>query len=354
VSKPSPADALVQFRQQQASRFAEGRCESLVGDSPAMKRVRNQVAAAAASGANVLVRGGDSAQLADIAQAIHYRRHAKGHGALWTLDAAEALPNELSRVLQSIARAEEPGTLIIESIDRLLAEQQAELLTHASRTEWRTPLVATLAAIDDSAESEESTLSDELMALLTTLAIEVPPLALRPEDIPPLVEWFLTDLNRDEPKVVTAGSEAMDLLMLYPWPGELTELRDVVAKAHVRARGRSVAPRDLPRVMLHSVENAALATDRPQPIDLDAYLSRVESTLVLRALELAGGNKAEAARLLGVSRPRLYRKLEQMGLIEPMSSKDRDLVKTPLATPPVVESQVDEDEGIEFLPVEGE
>ncbi|WP_442484305.1 helix-turn-helix domain-containing protein [Aeoliella sp. SH292] len=354
MSKPSPADALIQFRQQQASRFAEGRCESLVGDSPAMKRIRNQVAAAAASGANVLVRGRDAAQLADIAQAIHYRRYAEGQGSLWTLDAAEALPNELSRVLQSIARAEEHGTLVIESIDRLLAEQQAELLTHASRGEWRTPMVATLEVGDDSPEPNESTLSDELMALLTTLAIEVPPLASRPEDIPALAPWFLDELNRDEPKQVTISTDSLDLLMLYPWPGELTELRDVVAKAHVRARGRAITPRDLPRVMLHAVEGAALATDRPQPIDLDAYLSRVESTLVLRALELAGGNKAEAARLLGVSRPRLYRKLEQMGLVEPATLKERDAAKTPLSTPPAIESPVDEDEGIEFLPVEGE
>lgn len=356
MSKPSPADALVQFRQQQASRFAEGRCESLVGDSPAMKRVRNQVAAAAASGANVLVRGGDVAQLADIAQAIHYRRYADGQGALWTLDAAEALPNELSRVLQAIARAEEPGTLGIESIDRLLAEQQAELLTHASRAEWQTPLVATLPAGDEAAESSESTLSDELMALLTTLAIEVPPLASRPEDIPVLVEWFLDELNRDEPKRVTIGTDALDLLMLYPWPGELTELRDVVAIVHVRARGRAITPRDLPRTLQHSVDAAALATDRPQPIDLDAYLSRVESTLVLRALELAAGNKAEAARLLGVSRPRLYRKLEQMGLVEPTPAREREreAAKVPPTTPAVVEAPIDEDEGIEFLPVEGE
>jgi DNA-binding NtrC family response regulator len=351
VSKTSPADTLVQFRQQQASRFVEGRCESLVGESPAMKRVRNQVAAAAASGANVLVRGDDAGQLADIAQAIHYRRYAEGHGALWTIDAAEALPNELSRILQSITRSAEPGTLLIESIDHLLAEQQAELLTLTSRGEWQTPVVATL---DTNDKSGEPTLSDELSALLTTLSIEVPPLVSRPEDIPLLVEWFLDELNRDEPKRVTVSSEALDLLMLYPWPGELSELRDIVAKAHVRARGRAITPRDLPRVMLHSVEGAALATDRPQPIDLDAYLSRVESTLVLRALELAGGNKAEAARLLGVSRPRLYRKLEQMGLVEPIPAKEKEPTKVPPATPSVLEPPVDEDEGIEFLPVEGE
>jgi DNA-binding NtrC family response regulator len=351
VSKPSPADALIQFRQQQASRFAEGRCESLVGDSPAMKRIRNQVAAAATSGANVLVRGSDTAQLADIAQAIHYRRYAEGDGALWTLDAAEALPNELIRVLQAIARAEEPGTLVIESIDHLQGEQQAELLTHASRGEWRIPIIATSITSD---ESGDSTLSDELSALLTTFYVDVPPLASRPEDIPTLVEWFLADLNRDEPKQVTVSSDTLDLLMLYPWPGELTELRDLVAKAHVRARGRAITPRDLPRTLQHSVDAAALATDRPQPIDLDAYLSRVESALVLRALELAGGNKAEAARLLGVSRPRLYRKLEQMGLVEPTPAREREPAQIPSTTPPVVVAPVDEDDGIEFLPVEGE
>lgn len=350
MSTPTPADALILFRQQQASRFAAGRCESLIGDSPAIKRIRNQVVAAADSGANALVRGRDAAQLAEIAHAIHYRRHADGHGALWTLNAAEALPNELSRVLQSIIRSGEPGTLLIESIDHLAAEQQAELLTVVGRDDWKTQLIATL---DESAKAGKAKLSDELSAVVTTVTVKVPPLTTRPEDIPTMVDWLLDELNRDEPARVGATSEAVDLLMLYPWPGELSELRDVVAKAHVRARGRNITPRDLPRVLHHSVEQASLAMDRPQPIDLDAYLSRVESTLVLRALELASGNKAEAARLLGVSRPRLYRKLEQMGLLEPSQTKEKEPAK-PTTPPPVVETPSDEDDGIEFLPVEGE
>lgn len=354
MSKPTPTDALFRFRQQQAKRLTQGQCLSLVGDSPAMKQVRSQVAAAAASGASAMIRGGDAAQLLEIAEAIHYRRHPDGRGALWTVDAEDALPNELSRLLQAMDRSQEPGTLLIASVDHLPAEQQVELLNAAARDDWSSPIVATQPA---TSETEAVGTSDELTALLSTIDITVPPLAERTEDIPPLVELLLEELNGEDNSNVEMAPDALDLLMIYVWPGELAEFRDVVAKAHARCRGRIITPQHLPRTLQHAVEKAALAEDRPQPIDLDDYLSRVEAALVLRALELTGGNKAEAARLLGVSRPRLYRKLEQMGLVEPTAPKDSTPKEKPPAkepAPPEEPPTPDTDEGIEFLPVDGE
>ncbi len=112
----------------------------------------------------------------------------------------------------------------------------------------------------------------------------------------------------------------------------------------------------MPKVLHHAVDHVALATDRPEPIDLDDYLSRVETRLVERALELARGNKAEAARLLGVSRPRLYRKLEQLGEPAGGMSPGRPTPKHD-AEPAVQadsESPPPADDSIEFLPVEGD
>lgn len=349
MSNPSPTDALFRFRQQQASRFADQQCISLAGDSPAMKQVRNQIAAAAASGASVMIRGADPAQLREIAEAIHYRRHPDGQGALWTVDAEDALPNELSRVLQAMNRSQEPGTLLISSVDHLPAEQQVELLTASGRDDWSAPIVATQ---PDESQTEVVGISDELSALLSTIEIAVPPLAERPEDIPPLVELMLKELNREDDANVELAPDALDLLMIYVWPGELAELRHVVAKAHARCRGRVMTPQNLPRTLHHAVEHAAAAEDRPAPIDLDDYLGRVEAALVLRALELAGGNKAEAARLLGVSRPRLYRKLEQMGLVEPAAPRDKPTTEP--TTAQEEPSAPDADEGIEFLPIDEE
>lgn len=317
-----------------------------------MNQVRNQIAAAAASGANAMIRCGDAAQLLDIAEAIHFRRHSDGGGALWTVDTEDALPNELSRVLQAMERNQEPGTLLVNSVDHLPAEQQVELLNAAGRDAWSSPIVATQPA---TSENEPVGISDELAALLSTIEITVPPLADRTEDIPPLVELLLEELNREDKSNVQMAPDALDLLMIYQWPGELSELRHVVAKAHARCRGQLITPQHLPRTLQHAVEHAGAEEDRPQPIDLDDYLSRVEAALVQRALELAGGNKAEAARLLGVSRPRLYRKLEQMGLVEPAVPKEKAPVEDPApAEKPTPREAYDTDEGIEFLPVDGE
>jgi DNA-binding NtrC family response regulator len=313
-----------------------------------MVRARAQVDAAVASRASTLIHGPDATALAEVAETIHYRLHATGQAALWRIEADQALPSELSRALSALARHEGDASLVIESIDHLPAELQAELLTGLADDRWHAQLLATQSTRDSDSELG---MSDELAAAVSTLMIEIPPLADRPEDLPPLVAWHLERLNQDSAEpVYELTDDAMDLLIVYPWPGETTELAEVLTSAHLRAKGPQIAARDLPKPLHHAMEHAALASDPPEPIDLDDYLSRVEGALVERALELAGGNKAEAARLLGVSRPRLYRKLVQMGLAEPPPSdqKPREKQKPEKLPQPPLESE------IEFLPVDEE
>ena len=331
-----------------------------------MQRVRAQAAAAAASGANTLVQGLDATQVAEIARAIHYRRYPEGEQGLLELDAHSALPSQLGRLVQQLLGGDQLATLLIEGVDSLSAEQQFELLTAMARPEWRAQVIATRVQTDIGNDADHwdpptsSGLSDELQAALSTLVVEVPPLAERPEDLPELAHWYLADMvagTDDAPSAI--DDDALDMLMIYTWPGEQTELGKVLISAAGRAREGTITARHLPKLLHHAVDRESLAVDRPQPIDLDDYLSRVESALVTRALELAGGNKAEAARLLGVSRPRLYRKLEQMGLLEPAAGKPKPET-TPTDVEPAVEPVVEESaaaidqDDIEFLPVDPE
>lgn len=302
----------------------------------------------------MLVAGHDALALAEIAEAIHYQRHTTGEAPLWHVDAQTALPSELTRALGGLLRDENSGTLVVESIDHLPAEQQLELLTAMAADAWQAQIVATQVEASD---ADAAGMSDELAAAVSTIGIEIPLLADRPEDIPPLVAWHLDRLNHDAAdSAMKVADDALDVMVLYPWPGETTELGEVVASAYRRARGAAVTARDLPKILHHAVDHAAMAIDRPEPIDLDDYLSRVETALVERALELASGNKAEAARLLGVSRPRLYRKLEQMGVVEPTPAKSKpQAVPGPSTeqkpTPPAEDDMAEDD--IEFLPVDG-
>lgn len=355
--QPTPSDALRTFRQQQAQRFAEGECATLLGNSPAMARLRAQLEAAAASGASVLIQGSDAISLSEVAQAIHFRRHPQGDAQLWSVDVQAALPSELSRTLDAMLRDEQQGTLLLEAAYHLPAEQQLQLLTAVAQPQCTAQLIATHPRPPEGDQPNEMGLSDELVAVLSTIVITLPPLADRPEDIPTLVDFLLAQLDREaEGGTSNIADEALDVMMVYGWPGEIQELAEVVSQAHARARGRTIGSSHLPQRLAHAVDKAALAADKPEPIALDDYLSRVESALVERALELARGNKAEAARLLGVSRPRLYRKMEQMELMHSTPSP-----KPPAATSdaqPEVESPTPEtdatEDGIEFLPVDGD
>ncbi len=317
-----------------------------------MVRARAQVEVAVSSGANVLVTGRDVESLAEIAETIHYQRYPKGNVALWRVDIETAMPSEWQRALGGLLRNDGPGTLLAGSIDHLAAEQQVELLTAMAADTWHAQVLATQV---DNGGVAACGMSDELAAAVSTIAIDVPRLTDRPEDIPPLVDWHLDRLNRDADEAIACvSSEVLDMLMIYSWPGETHELGDVLATAHRRARGAAITARDLPKVLHLAVGHAAGRHERPEPIDLDDYLSRVESLLVERALELAGGNKAEAARLLGVSRPRLYRKLEQMGAVEPARPQPKP---DAVSRPPVefeAEPAPSSGEDIEFLPVDGD
>jgi DNA-binding NtrC family response regulator len=108
----------------------------------------------------------------------------------------------------------------------------------------------------------------------------------------------------------------------YAWPGNLDELARVVAEAHRRVEGPQVGAGDLPDRIRLAAEAAAYPPRPEETIVLDEFLAGVERELIRRALAQAKGNKAKAARLLGMTRPRLYRRLVQLGLEGDSGSSD--------------------------------
>ena len=140
----------------------------------------------------------------------------------------------------------------------------------------------------------------------------------RIEDLPLLAQMFLEEINATAGRQVAGFTpEALDQLAAYPWPGNLDELADVVravARAGRRCR-KSVRAicrgRFIWRPTRPSVRRAAT-----EPIDLERLLAKIETELIERALAEAKGNKTRAANLLGLTRPRLYRRLVQLGFEE--------------------------------------
>ncbi len=339
---PTPDDLrelLQRFRQQQAGRWAENQAaedqaiEVLLGESPAMVQLRAQLEVAASSRANTLIKGPSGWELQELARAIHYRAHPDGQAPLVRLEGGVVRSDDLRRAFSPSATGSvQRGTLLIDSIDQLPPAQQAELLAGLNHPAWQGQLVATLDKRSKETANEKlaSPISDELRAATATLTLQMPPLASRPEDLPLLAQGYVEQIQRKSGSVEATFSvggftnDALDHLVLYDWPGELEELRRVVSDAYQHCKGATIDSDDLPAVVHHALRHAELAQVPLSPISLDDYLAKVESTLLLRALELTEGNKTEAARLLSVSRPRLYRRLVHLGLEEAPESTPPD------------------------------
>jgi DNA-binding NtrC family response regulator len=94
----------------------------------------------------------------------------------------------------------------------------------------------------------------------------------------------------------------------------LDQLREIIEQAHAAATSHEITAADLPATIFHAVRAASREGRKPQPIVLDELLANFEKEAILRALTQTGNNKSEAAALLGMTRPRLYRRLVQLGL----------------------------------------
>jgi DNA-binding NtrC family response regulator len=307
------------YRSEWAGRFSADR---LVGDSPAMQQVRNQVALAGQSTASVLLVGPTGSGRQHVARAVHYGRDPQGAGALVPL----ACPMLGAALLQTTLRAlgreggagesARPASLLLVDVERMPPEAQDELALRLPRFGAPLRVVSTTAQPLEPLAATGRFRAD-LAGLLATLTISLPPLAARLQDLPLLAQMFLEDSNAQGTRQLAGFTpEALDALADYAWPGNVDELAEVVLQAHAQAEGPLVAPRDLPK-RLH-LAAAALRYPRKaeESIVLEELLARVERELIERAMSQAKGNKTKAARLLGMTRPRLYRRLVQLGLDE--------------------------------------
>ncbi|HEX7449003.1 MAG TPA: sigma 54-interacting transcriptional regulator [Pirellulales bacterium] len=306
---------LQRYRRQMALR---GHVDRLWGESPAMKRVRSQVLVAAESAASVLVLGPPGSGREHVARAIHYGDGAAEAGSLVPLACALLDTELLSATLRTLRKARpesvRPATLMLGEVDALPQAAQVELARFLVGGRFAARLVSTarepLAAL-----ASRGAFRPDLACLLSTLTIELPPLAGRPEDVPLAAQWFLEQANARSPRQVGGFSaEALDQLSGYRWPGDLSELEAVVNEAHSRAESHEITPRDLPTRLVLAAEAAARPRKPEETIVLEDLLAAIERELIERALKRSKGNKTKAARLLGLTRPRLYRRLVQLGL----------------------------------------
>lgn len=317
-----PAAQTSELHEQLRSILMDSPCtwkmDRLLGESAAIRRARARAKLAAESDASVLIIGPPGSGRHHTARAIHQSVPAP-HGTLVPLECAILGEDLIRSTLIALAAQEEgpggnQGTLLLEGVDRLPTEAQAEAARTLADPSFPFRVIGTATRPLDELVRQGDCRAD-LAAAVGTIVIDLPPLVERREDIPLLCQGFVEQHNaHGERQLAGFSPEALDQLDAYRWPGNLDELVRVVAESFDLAQGPWINLDDLPE-QIHLASIAAVHPPRTEEtIVLDEYLGRIERELVTRALAQAKGNKAKAARLLGMTRPRLYRRLAQLGL----------------------------------------
>jgi DNA-binding NtrC family response regulator len=215
------------------------------------------------------------------------------------------------------------SSLLLLDIDQLSPESQHELNGFFSIPSFQMLTIATsrgsLLTL-----ANEGQFNKSLAYSLSTLVIEMPGLSDRGSDTALLAQSILEDFNAEGNRQFSGFSnEAIDRLLHHTWNGEVDELVDIVRSSCQRAESSVIHETDLPESIEKTIQAEARRPKPSQTIDLDNFLAAVEKELIARALVEAKGNKTRAAKLLGITRARLHRRLQQRSTTEPPVSESQ-------------------------------
>ncbi|HTM32290.1 MAG TPA: sigma-54 dependent transcriptional regulator [Vicinamibacterales bacterium] len=320
-----------------ALRARVDRQEIMVGESPAMRHLREQVAMAAPTNGRVLILGENGTGKELVARTVHQLSRRRG-GPFVEVNCA-AIPEELieselfghARGAFTGAVADKPGrfeqadggTIFLDEIGDMSLKTQAKVLRvlqeqvmeRVGGTQRIKVDVRVLAATNKElpAEIRDGRFREDLYFRLNVIPIFVPPLRDRPEDIPLLAEHFMALMAAEYGKRPKRfASEAMARLQQYQWPGNVRELRNIVERLIIMVTGDAITAQDLAFLGQDGdapIEPAPAATGR-----LAEARDQFEKDYILRALAASQGNMSKTAEMLGVERSNLYKKMKSFGI----------------------------------------
>ncbi|HWP67430.1 MAG TPA: sigma-54 dependent transcriptional regulator [Candidatus Limnocylindria bacterium] len=307
----------------------------LIGVSAPMRDIYRLVEAVSQNKSTVLVLGESGTGKELVARTIH-ERSALRDGPFVAVNCAGLAETLLDSQLfghrrgaftgavadhDGVFRAASGGTLFLDEVAEIPIGLQAKFLRAIQEREV-VPLGSTRAIPVDvrliaatnrdiEAEVDAGRFRRDLFYRLNVVRIELPPLRARLDDVPVLVEHFVTHYSQQygvAPKAVTP--DALACLQAYDWPGNVRELQNVVERTFALSDADTITLADLPA----SVRRPESRSPAGRPPGARQTLDDTERELIAETLSASGGNKNEAARRLGIDRQRLYRKLRKYGL----------------------------------------
>jgi len=310
--------------------------ENIIGKSPKMQAMFTIIPKIAQSSSNVLIIGESGAGKELVATALHNLSHRRDKNFVAINCAAfpeGLLESELFGHMkgsftgalynkQGLFEIADGGSLLLDEIGEMPMNLQAKLLrviesgmfrrvggTNDIKVDVRI-ISATNKNIKE--EIEEGRFREDLYYRLNVVPVHIPPLRERKEDIPLLAEHFLKKLS-DTPKKMT--HEAMKLLMDYPWKGNVRELENVIERIALLVDKDEITPEDLPTDITSYPRDKKLVPDLTNKgIDVDEIIGDIEKKYLLTALDLVGGVKTEAAKLLNLSFRSFRHRLQKYGI----------------------------------------
>jgi len=314
-----------------------------IGRSPKMRQLYELIQQVAPARSSVLIVGETGTGKELVARAIH---QASGRGGLFVPINCAAIPAELleselfghqkgaftgaHRDRMGKFELANGGTLFLDEITEMPLALQAKLLRvlqegNVERLGAQRAVKVDLRIVaatnrDPQQAVAEGAMRQDLFFRLNVVRVDVPPLRERREDIPSLAGHFLQKYSGELGRPAPELSEAtMQSLLAYPWPGNVRELENLMERAAVLCRGKTIEPQLLPQDITHAAAPPAPAVSAGGIAEFDSltlvgHVESLEKQLISAALERCADNKSAASRLLGVSERTLWYKIKKYGL----------------------------------------
>ena len=309
------------------------RADQLIGESDSTRRLREVIGQLARSEAHTILVHGESGTGKElVAKGLHYES-ARRNSPFMEVNCA-AIPETLFEselfghekgaftdaraTKKGLMELADRGTLFLDEVGEITLSSQAKLLRCLQERSFKRVGgtrdikvdVRVIAATNRSLDAmvKEGTFREDLFYRLNVIPIAIPPLRERKEDILPLARHFLAEANRTFHKLVKRFAPETEVLLLgYAWPGNVRELKNLVERLVILSTGESIDGHQMPP-QFSRLSEGRIAEDAPSEA---RTLAAIEKAYIIKVMQQSNGNKSEAAKILGITRQTLRKKLTE-------------------------------------------
>lgn len=345
----TPAQHLFQSKFKIEAPTADDIFCGMVGRSKQMKQVFERIRKVAASDSTVFISGPSGTGKELVANALHHLSPRKTHNMVSVNCGAipsELLESELfghekgaftGAISSRKGRFEmaHRGTIFLDEIGdmplllqvKLLRVLQNRVIERVGSTEVTEIDVRIITATHRNLEESvsEGNFREDLYYRLNVIPIKIPALCERREDIPLMISYFLSKfVSADGRNNIEFDDETLELLITYEWPGNVRELENLIERLVILKGGNQIKVSDLPAKFLKTAPQnldayKSIIALPDEGVDLKQLLSDIEDSLINQALEVTGGNKNQASKLLSMNRTTLIEKMKKKGFVQQLN-----------------------------------